>query len=137
MNDRRSVNPTSTRRARPRKLTDRSFLSAWNLILSVGNRQGWQPKGVEWRKTRHSFAGLDHSFSVEVHSLSSTAAKTPWSVVVVVEHWWDTHGKPLKSATWAHRVKGSSQAIADWCTAQAAALSSTPMRPREGDPAPS
>jgi hypothetical protein len=115
-------------RARPKKLTDRTFLNAWSLVLSAGTRQGWKPQGVDWRRTRHSFTGVDHSFSVEVHSLRSSAARAPWALLVVVEHWWDSDGRPLKSATWAHRVSGSNQAIVAWCTAQASALSNAPPR---------
>lgn len=75
----------------------------------------WEVSGVEWRRERHAFTGGAYSFAVEVHTLSSLSRdKAAWSLMVVVEHWWASGRKALKTTTWVRRLSGSSAAIVAW-----------------------
>lgn len=79
----------------------------------------WTVSGVDWRLSRQSFVTPECAATIETHSLDCRAARGPWSILVVVEHWWGPGRVALKSAVWARQLSGSRAAVIAWCEAQA------------------
>jgi len=57
--------------------------------------------------------------TVEVHRLDHSDGKDAWSVMVVVEHWWDERHKLLRNNLWATQLSGSRLRVAEWFDRQA------------------
>ena len=80
--------------------------------------------GAAWRRERHSFAGADHSFAVEVFTVVP-AGREKWKLLVVKEHWWMSGAADaVKSVQWARAASGRTADVLAW------------MREREREPAP-
>ncbi len=107
-----------------------SFLNRWHIVqratMPTPESVCWEVAGVEWRRERHAFTGGAYSFAVEVHTLASlTRDKAAWSLMVVVEHWWASGRKALKTTTWVRRLSGSSATIFAWVRDHEAARRAT------------
>ena len=100
-------------------INSNSFLNCWQIIhratIPSPDCERWQVSGVDWHRQRHAFLGGGYSFTVEVHALEFTGDnKAPWSLMVVMEHWWQCDREPLRTTTWARRLSGNSGAIMRW-----------------------
>lgn len=110
-------------------LNSGSFLNRWQIIqratMPALDCHHWRVDHVEWRRQRHVFSGVGYSFALEVHSLISPGPGKPWSLMVVVEHWWASDKKPVKTLTWARRLAGNSTAIFSWARSHEAVRRAT------------
>ena|SRR5579863_5778228 len=96
-----------------------NFLNCWQIVhratMPSADSEHWHVSGVDWHRQRHVYSGAGYSFTIEVHRLAfARAEKPPWSLMVVVEHWWQTDKEPLRTTTWARRLCGSSANIVSW-----------------------
>jgi len=103
-------------------LADTSFFRAFEQLAAASNPSSrlhvWTYAGVDWRRERHSFAGSDHSFVVEVYTLVH-AAPPSWTLLLTKEHWWGRGGgDPLKNTQWARPTTGSAADVLSWLRAQ-------------------
>jgi hypothetical protein len=99
-------------------LTDASFFRAFDGLVSAGNpglkRASWSHAGASWRRERHSFSGVDHSFAVEVFTVAA-ANRGRWTLLVVREHWWLSGANDaVKSLQWARPTSGAAAEILAW-----------------------
>jgi hypothetical protein len=107
-----------------------SFFRAFDLLLSMTNpgqeRSRWTFDAVEWERERHSFAGPNHRFAVEVFTLTHPG-RDGWRLMVVKEFWWAGREKDaLRSISWARPLgERTGNAIA-WFRRQQAALEREP-----------
>jgi hypothetical protein len=110
-----------------------SFFRAFDLLLSASNpglkRSRWTCEGVEFERERHSFAGADHGFAVDIVTLQQ-AGRRGWSLMVIKEYWWaGAENKSLKSLRWARPVRGHGRDILAWMKTQEAALERASAKP--------
>jgi hypothetical protein len=116
------------------------FFRAFDLLLSTSNpglkRSRWTFDGVDFERERHSFAGANHGFAVDIITLTRTGRRG-WSFMVAKEYWWaGAESKPLKSLRWARPTSGQRSDMLAWMRAQETALersASKPGIPDEGD----
>ena len=101
-----------------RRIGDRMFLFAWQTIRAATQPDPeavtWQVGEVSWSRHRYSHTTPKHSLTVEVHQLDCEEGKDTWSIMVVVEHWWDVTHKPLRNHVWASHVSGSRLGALEW-----------------------
>ena len=83
----------------------------------------WLIDGVDWQRERHSYAGANHGFTVEVTTGTRTA-KPAWTLVVVKEHWRAKSGEVVKSLQWAHIDSGDRADVVAWLERQERKLES-------------
>jgi len=99
-------------------LNSGTFLNCWQIVhratMPGADAEHWRVSEVDWHRQRHAYTGADYSFTIEVHKLASARAEASWSLIVVVEHWWQSNKVPLRTTTWARRLSGSSAAIMSW-----------------------
>ena len=109
-----------------KRIGDRSFMFAWQTIRAATQpgpeATSWQVAGVRWRRHRYSHAAPDHTVTIEVHRLDCSEGRESWSIMIVSEHWWDEHHKPLRNNLWAMHLSGSRFRVEEWMTVQAKAL---------------
>src|SRR5262249_39119088 len=103
-----------------------SFFRVFDLLLSASNpglkRSRWTCDGVEFERERHSFAGANHGFAVDIVTLQQ-AGRRGWSLMVAKECWWaGAESKSLKSLRWARPTRGQGRDILAWMRTQEAAL---------------
>ena len=113
------------------RIGDRSFMFAWQAIRAATQpgpeATRWTVAGVQWRRSRYSLMAPDHSATCEVHRLDRVAGLEGWSLMVVIEHWWDEKRNPLRNQVWATHVAGSRFRIAEWITQQSKTLDRSKM----------
>jgi hypothetical protein len=109
-----------------KRIGDRNFLFGWQTIRAATQPNPeavtWRVGAVHWSRHRYSHAAPDHALTVEVHRLDCKEGKDAWSIMVVVEHWWDERHKPLRNHLWASHVSGSREGAVKWIECRAAAL---------------
>lgn len=109
------------------RIGDRKFMFAWQSIRAATQPDHeateWNVAGVRWRRSRYSLAGPDHATAIEVYRLDCAGGREAWSVMVIVEHWWDERHKPLRNQIWATHLSGSKFRIAEWIAQQGKAFS--------------
>lgn len=123
-----------------RGVNDRNFFNLWQILYRATcpnpGQAHWHVGEVDWRKDRHSFSGADYAVMLEVHHLRyASSGDASWSLMVTVEHWWDGHGEPLKTANWARATSGSPKSITTWLQGQEKVRAA--LRGRTGAAAPS
>jgi hypothetical protein len=82
----------------------------------------WRVAGVDWRRHRYSHSAPDHAVTIEVYRLDHGEGREAWSIMVVVEHWWDERHRTLRDQLWATHLAGSRFRIAEWIDRQAKVL---------------
>jgi hypothetical protein len=113
-----------------RTVSDRNFMNSWHIVHKATNptqnNHRWHVADVDWQRERHRFAGGGYSFMIEVHRLDCrVAGKTSWSLLVVIEYWWDaTNDEVIRSTSWGKRLSGNTQAIGKWMREQERACQS-------------
>lgn len=109
-----------------------SLFRTFDLLLSTTNPglklSQWKSDDVEWSRERHSFTGPDHSFAVEVTTLTH-GGRQAWSLMVVKEFWWmGAQAKDLRSTQWARLLQGRRKDALSWLDQQEKALEAAPHR---------
>ncbi len=109
-----------------KRIGDRSFMFAWQSIKAATQPSpeatSWQVDDVRWRRHRYSHTAPDHTVTIEVYRLDRHQGRAPWSLMIVYEHWWDEHHKPLRSNLWATHLAGSRSGVEEWITGRAKTL---------------
>ncbi|HUK09006.1 MAG TPA: hypothetical protein VLX09_14120 [Stellaceae bacterium] len=109
-----------------RNLNSRSFVWAWQALYGASNpnhlKDHWRVDGVEWRKERHAYWGVDYSVQHEVHRLEYRHGnKQDWELLVVVERWWGAdRDKSIRDICWARAITGRPDRILAWLRKQGA-----------------
>ncbi len=108
------------------RIGDRKFLQGWQMVKGATQpgpqATAWRVGDVEWRRSRHSITTPDHAAALDIHRLDRRRAGGSWSVMIVVESWWDERQRLLRSQVWASHLSGDRNAITRWVDEQAAAL---------------
>jgi hypothetical protein len=108
------------------RIGDRKFLQGWQMVKAATQpgpqATAWRVGDVEWRRSRHSITTPDHAAALEIHRLDRHRAGGSWSVMIVVESWWDDRQRLVRSQVWASHLSGDRNAITGWIEEQAAAL---------------
>ncbi|WP_162854554.1 hypothetical protein [Sphingobium estronivorans] len=103
-----------------KSLADRSFFRVFDLLVASAQPNGsikrptWSIADTEWVRERHSYAGPNHSFTMETIQVRRTTAPR-WTLLVVKEFWWiESQEKPLRDLRWAKLIQGNSQEALKW-----------------------
>ena len=108
------------------RIGDRKFLQGWHIVKAASQpgpqATSWRVCDVEWRRSRHSITTPDHATALDVHRLDRRRTGGAWSVMIVVESWWDERQRLVRSQEWASHLSGDRDAITRWIDEQAAAL---------------
>jgi hypothetical protein len=92
-------------------LNRNSLLNRWQIVhrarIPSPDCARRQVSGVDWY--RNVTRSLWRSFLRHRGASARLRSKrhSPWSLMVVVEHWWGSDKDVLKTATWARRPSGS------------------------------
>ncbi|HTO65552.1 MAG TPA: hypothetical protein VMM15_30350 [Bradyrhizobium sp.] len=102
-----------------KSLNDRSFHSLWQMVYRAAagssDADRWRVGDVDWRRQRHHYSGPDYSFSIETHLLTvDQRGRSAWTLLVAIEHWWDSAHAPLRSSMRLHALAGNKRAIIEW-----------------------
>lgn len=112
------------------RIGDRRFMHAWQTIRAATQpgpeASHWEVAGVQWQRHRYSHSTPDHTMVVEVHRLDHGAGHEHWSIMVVIEHWWDDRRKLLRDQTWVALLSGSRADVTEWIASQAKAVGALP-----------
>jgi hypothetical protein len=92
----------------------------------------WKYRGLEWQRTRHTFAGTLSGFAIDTMVMSKSEPSA-WTILVVKESWWAKDGSPLKSTQRVKPLAGNKQHIRRWIVLRSAAQPR--LRPRKSPPA--
>lgn len=99
------------------------FLRVSMATCSDPQAKHWQVAGVNWSRDRHSYNGQVYSFQCDVHTLSFNG-RQKWSLLYIIETWWDEKGKNVvRSMHWGRMLSGSKSDIIAWFRAQEEVLS--------------
>ena len=113
-----------------KSFADPSFFRLFDLLVGLTNpglkRSLWSRDGVEFERSRHSFAGPRHGVAIEIFTLTRPGRRG-WSLMVVKEYWWaGAEGKALKNLRWARPTAGQRADILAWLRAQEARIGREP-----------
>ena len=107
------------------RIGDRAFMHAWQIIRAATQPSPeateWEVAGVRWRRYRLSHAAPAYAATMDVHRLDHGKGREAWSVLVVIEHWWDERHRLLRDQSWAVHVCGPRPQIAEWIACQSRA----------------
>jgi hypothetical protein len=103
-----------------------SFFLLFEQIIRQTNpdlsQDRWRGDGVEWERSRHSFAGRVYSHTLEVYT-ATRDGKDGWQLIVVKEQWWaGRKGEVAKMQQWARPLHGKPAKILAWFAARKRAL---------------
>ncbi len=103
------------------RIGDRRFLHGWQMIkaatLPDPQATVWRAGDVEWRRSRHSITTPDYVTVLDIHRLDLRRGGSSWSVMVVVESWWDDKRTLIRSQIWTTHLSGDRNAISRWIDA--------------------
>ncbi|HTW34749.1 MAG TPA: hypothetical protein VMD53_09025 [Rhizomicrobium sp.] len=103
-----------------------SFFLVFEQIVRQGNPNlsldRWRGHGVEWERSRHSFASRIYSHALDVYTATHDE-KDAWQLIVVKEQWWaGRKGEIAKVQQWARPLHGKPAVILAWFAARKRAL---------------
>lgn len=108
------------------RIGDRLFLQAWHTLRAATQpgpeATSWQAGGVRWHRTRLSHACAEFSTMHDAYSLVHAGPGARWHLLVVMETWWDSGHRIVRSQVWATHMSGSKAALQDWIRSEAARL---------------
>ena len=106
-----------------KRIGDRSFLLGWQTIRAATQpgpeASAWRVGDVAWHRHRLSHSCPDFAVVADTHRLDQSARNGSWSLLVVVETWWDSSRHVIRSQVWATPLSGSGQHIQNWVKQQA------------------
>jgi hypothetical protein len=107
-----------------KNFTGASFFRTFDLLIGVTNPGAklthWVVEGVDCERERHSFAGANYGFAIEVFRLTRSARRG-WGILVVREFWWRAQASdPLKRVQWARPTEGRRNNILGWSASRKA-----------------
>ncbi|MBI4185396.1 MAG: hypothetical protein HY521_15500 [Proteobacteria bacterium] len=103
-----------------KSIHSKSFADVWNALYHATNpghdKERWGVDGLEWVRERHGFSGRDHAFRIECHTLTyGQKGQNSWSLLVVVERWWQPGGKDaLRTSEWRCVLRGRASDVLAW-----------------------
>lgn len=104
------------------RIGGRAFIHAWQTIRDATQPSPeateWEVAGVRWRRHRLSHSAPAYAASMDVHRLDHGKGPRAWSILVVVEHWWDERRRLLRDQIWAVHVSGPRLQIEEWIARQ-------------------
>jgi hypothetical protein len=105
------------------RIGDRRFLHAWQTLRTASQpgpeATSWRLADVTWRRNRLSHSCVDFTVVQEVYHLDHSGTGARWSLLVVIETWWDPARRVIRSQVWAAHMSGSKLAIQEWVRKQA------------------
>jgi hypothetical protein len=117
------------------RIGDRRFLHAWQTLRAASQpgleATSWRMAEVTWRRNRLSHSCADFSVVQDAYHLDYPGPPARWGLLVVMETWWDSRRRVIRSQVWAAHMTGPKPAIQDWVRKQAervdAAAGQTPL----------
>lgn len=100
------------------RLGDTKFFNLLVRLSAASNpdrdRDEWSIGQVRWMRRRHMHWSADHSFQIEVDTLTDPG-RTGWTLVVVHEIWWPPNrAKAMRNARWCHLAHGPREKVLRW-----------------------
>ena len=124
------MRPKAPRYCRMRRIGDRQFLFAWQVIRAA-TQPG--PEATVWhigealcRRYRHSLTTPDHRVVLDVCHIEQSGVRGGWRVMVTSETWWDDRRGVLRTQLWASHTAGSRDRALAWMAAEAASREKRP-----------
>jgi hypothetical protein len=105
------------------RIGDRRFLHAWQTLRAASQpgpeASSWRVGAVTWRRTRLSQSCADFSVVQDAYALEHPGPGVHWGLLVVMETWWDSKHRVIRSQVWATHLSGSKTALQDWIRSEA------------------
>jgi len=74
----------------------------------------WEVAGTTWRRDRHSYYGQTYSFQCDVYTVTHAGRKS-WSLLQVVETWWDeARTTVVRNTHWGRLLHGNKEDVFSW-----------------------
>lgn len=109
------------RLSRSRVISDLEFIVN-NPGTALGQRR-WTSKGAECSVDRHSFAGEDYSFHVDILQIRIPSTGRPsWKLLIVSEFWQGGNGGSLHSTKWLKLLHGKPGDVLKWISTNRGAM---------------
>jgi hypothetical protein len=101
-------------------LRDSHFIPRWRALYDSTNpgrtKEKWTIDGVEWTRVKHSCFAADHSFQIEIHTLTHRSSGSgSWAFIVVIEHWWGAdRSSEIRFGEWCRLLSGRAENVVQW-----------------------